>query len=868
MKTILAPLPLQESLYSSLLKKNGYFTDIQILPFSSWLESQSDMETDQYPLLNAFRNIQSHSTSFVLLQSMIKDPALAQQILSFSDLLKSYHIRPQALPETTMLQKELKALIQCVYPICTLQDVYQDSCKMNTPILNTELYESSIQSYAMNLYAEKLQKRGLTLVKEEVKTKSVHFFNAMNLRQEIEACAQWIVNHRIPLEQINIILCSSEESFVYLKPIFEHYHLEYRVVHRQKKSKIVEAFLALFNYFECPSIDLLLELFNTALFDQDNTTAITEYFRLFKSSFDLSHPCTHVVSNLNSASTLAQFQKDYLLKLEEKTELLRQKINTLFTFDSDLTSLEKTYEILRFSNLIEEKEEMQCLIQIQNLINNAGKKDLSAEEKSCILYSISKINKTYTENTHHCICVSDLNHVVSTRNICFVLGATSKNYPGNAALTGLFEEEYVSMIPGFPEKTKRLAFHNKKMEWIFKAGENLFLSYPVSTLEGKGQECAFEIKRFAKCEPQAWPLIENYAYSNSEHQLNTDLSTQLFFRRGRLSGSVSSFERYWRCPYSYFLHTGLKLRKINQINIDQAAIGTLQHACIETCINKYGTKYAQIHPDELKEIVYTEFNQLKQFFIEQNWKIENMMERCFNSLILQFEFLNDLENHTDLILHQCEVEFHHTLFEDSSVPIDLNGFIDRIDANMNLFRILDYKSSYKSLSNTKIESGLQLQLLTYLIVAMKELNKKPLGAYYYSLKNKDIPVSAAKLNLRNNELTELSAQDWKTQWMKEHRLTGKTTSADFANDHNGAHIVGWSEKGPSSSYINSVEEIENTMLNLYTLLKERLLQGNIECSPVESACTFCDFASICRFKGQPVKSNVDSSNKEGENNHA
>lgn len=863
MKTILAPLPLQEALYSSLLKKNGYFTDIQILPFSSWLESLTDLEADSYPLLNAFRKIQPLSSSLVLLQSMLNDPAFTQEILDFTDLLKSYHISSDILPEKTTLQKELKTLVQSIYPICTLQDVYQQACNQLPCVINTELYESSIQTYAMDLCAKKLQEKGLTLIKEESLPQSIHFFNAMNLRQEVEACAQWISTHQIPFEQINIILCSSKESLVYLKPIFEHYHLDYRVVHRQELSKVVEAFIALFNYFEEPTVDHLLALFNTALFEQSESSAITEYLRLFKSAFNLDQPCEHVKLNHDSAITLAQYQKDYLFTLEEKTELFRQKLNTLFTFESDYSSLEKAYEILRCSSLIEEKEELQCLVQIQTIINNAGKKDLFKGETDCILYSISKISKTYTKSAHHCICVTDLTHVVPARNTCFVLGATSKNYPGNAALSGLFEEEYAALIPGFPDKAERMSFHNKKQEWIFHSGQNLFLSYPMSTLEGKGQECAFEITRSAKCKPQPWPLIENYTFNVSEHQLPPDLSSQLFLKQGRLSGSVSSFERYWRCPYSYFLHSGLKLRKINQINIDQAAVGTLQHACIEACINKYGTHYAQISAEELKEIIYDQFNQLKQFFVEQNWIIDNIAERCFNSLILQFEFLNDLENNTDLILHQCEIEFHHTLFADSSIPIDLNGFIDRIDANMNLFRILDYKSSYKSLSNAKIESGLQLQLLTYLIVAMRELNKEPLGAYYYSLKNKDIPISAAKLNLRNNELIELSDSDWKTQWMKEHRLSGKTTSANPANDHNGAHIIGWSEKGPSLASVNSIEEIENTMLKLYSMLKERLLEGRIECSPVESACTFCDFASICRFKGQPVKSNVDLQAKEG-----
>ena len=58
----------------------------------------------------------------------------------------------------------------------------------------------------------------------------------------------------------------------------------------------------------------------------------------------------------------------------------------------------------------------------------------------------------------------------------------------------------------------------------------------------------------------------------------------------------------------------------------------------------------------------------------------------------------------------------------------LKGIIDRIDTCLGDLRILDYKSSAKTLSESKVKAGLQLQLLTYLIIAVRKLRLNPAGA--------------------------------------------------------------------------------------------------------------------------------------------
>ena len=233
-----------------------------------------------------------------------------------------------------------------------------------------------------------------------------------------------------------------------------------------------------------------------------------------------------------------------------------------------------------------------------------------------------------------------------------------------------------------------------------------------------------------------------------------------------------------------------------------------------------------------------------------------MEKRCIESLWMQFEFLKDMERNTDLTAHQCEVQFKELLFASEDIPIEINGFIDRIDANKNLLRVIDYKSSFKSLSAAKLEAGLQLQLITYFLIAIKKFDRKPAGAYYYSMKNPDIQIEAAKLNLRSFELSENTEEQWYLEWIKAHRLSGKTTDSSMETDNSGTHIVGWNQKGPSKAQLQDFKELETTLMELYHLLKKRLLNGEIDCTPTEGACLFCDYAGICRYSGQLYKRNV------------
>lgn len=856
MKIYLADGAIRNELLLKFFKDNQYVTDTSIYSLSSWISSQSDLRVSEFELLEAYRCVLKVKEKLVLLKPMLDYPAFIQQILSFYTSLVDYRISLDNLPEDTVQEKEMKLLLNALTPMTLYAHQKNQVLDYLDNIADVSILKLSIKNYSEYQTVLELEKKGLEVLDEKpIENQQIEFYSALNCRQEIEACAQMIINRDYSLKDVNIILCNPKESLVYLKQIFDFYKLDFGVVNDRIYSKAAEAFVKLVRYFEKPRIDEFKALLYCALFEEIDRASVNEYIDLFVEELDLDQTYHYVHENIEQMELLNDGEKKRFLYLEDVFSESIEKIKTVLAVEGE-ASIVKAYEVLRGSKLVYDREEKKCLLKIQSILNRCLTAELDKTELECVLSEIAKIQKDISVSFMDKICVSSLNDPINCRKYSFIINATSKNYPGNSALSGIFEEEYASKIKGYPSKVERSTFFNQQKEWVFQSGTSLILSYPISTYDGKGLECSFEIKRYAKKEATSWPLVQNDWLRVSKHQLSEETARQLFVKNGKIKGSISVFERYFKCPYSFFLYSGLKLRSLSDIDISQARIGTLQHACIETCIERYGHQYAEISKEELEEIVHEKFVALKKSFRLKTLEIQSIEQRCVDSLWLQFEFLKDMEKYCDLTKHLCEVPFERTFFADEEIAIELKGFIDRIDMNSEAFRIIDYKSSMKTLSTSKLEAGTQLQLITYLVMAKEILNKKPLGAYYYSLKNADTSIDAAKLNLRSFDIVEGSEEVWHEEWFKNHRLNGKTTDGNKASDGNGTHIRGWGEAGPSSRQLTDFNELWSTLLKLYRILKERLANGNIECTPTEDACLFCDFAGICRYNGQLYKRNI------------
>ena len=853
MKTWIAASYMDEILYLNEFNQaqQSSLTQLRILPFASWVQSCCQFETTSFALLHATQAIQAIKESLSEYQDMIQYPDFIEQILYFHQTLAEYQIPLSSLPEDTPQHCEMKRLVQCCESIITSWHQIHHVTKHILDV-SALIYDPTIvHSLSMKHVLKQLEAKGMkAFTSKSKKAETISFFHALNPRQEIEACAQWICTHQIPLAKINIILCDPS-NIIFLDAVFQRYQLNYGQTHFSRPSCAVETFCALVCYHLQPELKTLQTLLTSSLFNSIDTSALIDYLCRFTQNPILDYPFEQFTVQFETISVINQLQKENLLKLQQRAEQARLRVLDILNQSIASNPYVWAYDILRLSDLVKNKDERQCLIQIQQLLNSIGTSIFDKNDLACVLHEIRKIRITQTQSYAHRICVTDLERPVFPRKYSFILHGNQKNYPQFTPCNGLYEENYISQIQGYPTKSERAQFCSQYKSWIFTSGKQLFLSYATATYEGKGLECSFEIQAFVHHKSQPWPFNNDGQLPQAKHQIDPETAHQLFVKQNRIKGSISQFERYSSCPYRYFLHSGLHLRNHQTFEIDTALIGTIQHACIEQCIRQYKNNYATLTRMQLEAIVQPYFHELKQLYINQSDLMDTIADRIIENLLLQFEFLDSLEKNSDLTLHECEVRFQEVLLEEEAIPIEINGIIDRIDMNLSFLRVIDYKSSSRTISDTKIESGLQLQLITYLMMAVRIKQRNPLGTYYYSLKNENIPVAAAKLNLRRNELSYLGIEDYKPLWHHSHRLRGKTIALEAANDNDGTHIV-------NAKKTVDYEVLIASLLEVYKQIHDNILHGKIDCTPTESACAFCDFGSICRYHGQFYLCNIDN----------
>ena len=257
------------------------------------------------------------------------------------------------------------------------------------------------------------------------------------------------------------------------------------------------------------------------------------------------------------------------------------------------------------------------------------------------------------------------------------------------------------------------------------------------------------------------------------------------------------------------------------------------HGIMEELIDNYGKKYYEQTMDTFKKISKKYFDDLKVVYPNDIHYLNTIEQRMLINLNTSFEFLKHMEQNTRFVPTKQE-QYFKTLFPDIDVPVLIKGIIDRYDTNLDYFRIIDYKSSAKELEEKKIICGLQLQLLTYMIIATKVFDKTQVGAYYYSLKNENIKCIAAK-TVRSN-LIEYKIEDYYQEFLKAHRLNGTTILAEG---------TGLDDANCIKSKDFDLDKIIECEKFIYQRLYNDLKQGKINIDPSEDGCMFCEYQAIC-----------------------
>ena len=396
-------------------------------------------------------------------------------------------------------------------------------------------------------------------------------------------------------------------------------------------------------------------------------------------------------------------------------------------------------------------------------------------------------------------------------------------------------------------------------------------------------ECIFLFNYFKQKENWKAKLenaLEGIEYSNSP-QNNIDKKTIDKLYGKVLRSSVSRFEQYRACPFSYYLKYGLKISETKKLQVNSIDTGSFMHEVIDEFCSQINEKEINIkHIEEeqtnviLKEIIDEKLKNTKNYIFSSTPKYRLLAQRLKRVVIKSMKYIIESLKCSNFDVLGNEIEFKEgkkyppiIIPLDDGKKVEITGKIDRIDVakfeGKNYIRIIDYKSSVKNIDLNEVYEGLQIQLLTYLDATCQNEEFLPAGVLYFNLID---PVIKASQNL--------SAEEIEREIRKKFKMNGLILAdVDVVKGMDKTLEKGASDKIPayldkdgnlSKSKSNAVnatqfEFLQKYMNKIIKQIAEEILSGNIELKPYynvknkKTPCEYCEYKPICNFNQNGCK---------------
>lgn len=312
--------------------------------------------------------------------------------------------------------------------------------------------------------------------------------------------------------------------------------------------------------------------------------------------------------------------------------------------------------------------------------------------------------------------------------------------------------------------------------------------------------------------------------------------------------SFSKIDCYNNCRFGYFLTYILKLRDDRSIRFSAADAGTYMHAIMEEYMKNRLMDGVFVSCDKAE--TEAEVEAITAAYVEKNFaekpskRLNKLFDRLKTAAVFVCESMCEEFRNSDFVPESFELGIGRG--DNSIAPIrkltpkgrtvTTTGMIDRLDGatvdGKRYVRVVDYKSSEKTVTPEMIERGEGIQMLSYLFTYCddKTTGALPAGVLYRVF---DIPTDGKELTQ-----TGLVLGDEDVIYAMDKRSGGKIGGK-------GARLKGQAV---------SAEDMEHFKEKVYGHIvdtAECILDGEMDVRPFkrqQTECDFCPYGEICRQK--------------------
>ena len=374
--------------------------------------------------------------------------------------------------------------------------------------------------------------------------------------------------------------------------------------------------------------------------------------------------------------------------------------------------------------------------------------------------------------------------------------------------------------------------------------------------------------------PQLLPVLTKARQlaAAAHDQLSPAVAEQLHGRE--LTTSVSALENFAACPFKFFISHGLRAAERKEFELDARERGSFQHEVLTIFHNEVRSEnrnWRDLTPEHargrVRRIGENLLTQYRQGLITSDAARRFAGQQLLDALETLISVLVGWAR--DYQFDPLLVETGFGLGSNSPWPawkldladghaLRLRGRIDRVDVwrdpatGAALAVVVDYKSSTRKPDDVKLYHGLQLQLPAYL-AALEQLPEvratlnaaslAPAGVFYVNLRGEFASEKIRSEALAEIESTERRSFQHAGRFDETFydRLDARGTKEQFKTHHTARNKM-----APTAFR----DLLNRAVVNLRRFGQE-IYSGTVAPAPFrkghETACTFCDYAAICRF---------------------
>jgi ATP-dependent helicase/nuclease subunit B len=374
-------------------------------------------------------------------------------------------------------------------------------------------------------------------------------------------------------------------------------------------------------------------------------------------------------------------------------------------------------------------------------------------------------------------------------------------------------------------------------------------------------------------------VTANLFYRNIAKPLSTETTSLLYGTT--LTTSVSKMEMFNACAFQYFSANGLKLKERSIYKLDTPDIGNLFHAALSHVAKQLlaeGRSWGSLTAGECRQLAEMAVElfgpRLQNEILLSSDRYQYIASKFKAVLERTLYVMSEHGRRGEFVPVGLELGFGRG-GELPALPIvlpnggkmDIIGRIDRVDkAELNgdlLLRVVDYKSSSKKLELHKMYYGLQLQLLTYLDVAVTHAEQwlgrkaKPAGMLYMHVHNPMLArtngleeASLAREVFKSYKMMGFVSDDLDIVKLMDNTMAPSVTS-EILN-------VKLKKDGNWASASNNMSDVQLDLARQFVRHKieqvgSAVLGGDVSISPYQmkkaKPCTYCSYKEVCQIDG-------------------